>query len=892
MAISNKYNIVVKAVLDKVNLTKQITDIEKNLKPVKIPLQVGDKNNQSDALKTASKNVDALTKSHEKLAPRVKESGKAHDSLTTSIGKAIYKMVLWKVAGDMLFGTLRQAEEAVQYISDLNKEMTNIRMVTDMSAESAKNLSGEFNELAQAYGATTTEVAAGATEWFRQGKTQAETMDLIKSSIMLSKLANMESSVATEKLTAVMNGFNLTSEQSIGVLDRLVALDNNYATSVQEIITAMQKSSAVAQGAGVDFEHLAAMITVISSKTRQSAETIGDSMKTILTRMQTIKMGKFFEDETQSLSDVEAALAQPGIEIALRKSTREFRDMQDVIEDIGTRWNEFDDMQKSTIAGAMAGVRQADRFKTLMQNYPELANALKIELESGGIALSRYQIYLQSIEASTNRLKTAWEGLAMTILDSSIVNFFNNWAAAILDTITKIITLDVSITTLAQDVYGLFNALRGGGEWKPASNSLLGNIFKFLGNIKMGTAVDKTPISLTSGAGGGTGLEDSYLTSGGAASATKELSDNQKAYNDLLKMTIDMLKDKANAEKDALKDELDGYKSIIDARKKILDQQKEEKNYQDALAEKNKELSTIENELLEIQFDNSEWAKKRRLELEDEKAKKIKEIDKDQYDKSIDDQKDALDEEYDNYKKSIDARIKELDNYLSESGTLTQEAMDLLSDRSSGFYNELLEWNRRFGTGIDEDVIGKWNTAFNAIVTYSGGAVGAIGAVETAVKGLGNALDNLTWQEIPEGYGLPPDWMSKATQNDFDTRFQYRTSESGASDFDTRFEYRTHHAGGIVGGLPKIQEGETFAKLLNGEVVANNAQMKTFINNTLPNLVANVAGGGGVTISMPITIQGNADESTIPKFKNAVLDVINTAMKKRGYRNNVSAYSL
>ncbi len=168
MAVGNKYNIVVKAVLDKVNLTQQIKEIEKSIatKPVKIPLQLGDKNNQSDAIKTASKNVDTLTKSHEKLAPRVKESGKAHDSLTTSIGKAIYKMTLWKVAGDMLFGTLRQAEEAVQYISDLNKEMTNIRMVTDMSAESAKNLSGEFNELAQAYGATTTEVAAGATEWF------------------------------------------------------------------------------------------------------------------------------------------------------------------------------------------------------------------------------------------------------------------------------------------------------------------------------------------------------------------------------------------------------------------------------------------------------------------------------------------------------------------------------------------------------------------------------------------------------------------------------------------------------------------------------------------------------------------------------------------------------
>jgi TP901 family phage tail tape measure protein len=698
---------------------------------------------------------------------------------------------------------------------------------------------------------------------------------------MMSKLANMESSVATEKLTAVMNGFNLTAEQSIGVLDRLIVLDNNYATSTQEIITAMQRSSNVAQSVGVDFEHLAAYISIVSAKTRQSAETIGESFKTMFTRMSTIKMGKYFEDETQTISDVERALSQPGVEISLRKTNNEFRDMQDVIKEIGERWGEFDDMQQSTISTAIAGVRQADRFKALMLDYPEIAHALAIEMDSAGLAAERYRIQLESSEAATNRLTAAWEGFAMSVLNSDVLIFAKNWVAAILDSVTGLSWLDSALLALSanpifailEGIYGLITG-KAVGIWK-----LGADVFKYMGDIKMGTALGGKSSLTTSGAKSPFELEPSegsYTPTSSLSSSTQELSDNQKAYNDLLKMTIDMLKDKANAEKDALKDELDGYKDIIDARKKILDQMKEEKDYQDELAEKNKDLSDIENELLEIQFDNSEWAKKRRLELEEEKSEKIKDIENLQLDKSIDDQKEALDKEYDDYERYINAKIDALDDYLAASGDLTNEAIALLSEKSAAFYQELIEWNRKFGTGVDTDVTGKWEKAFSSIITFSNGATGALRETERAAMSTAEALARMN--------DLLANYYRASKDEDKDIR-----DALGLPPLPPIGQY---HSGGIVGGLPKIKESETFAKLLKGEVVANDSQMKNFINSTLPNLVASVSGGGGININMPINVAGSLDKSVLPELRSTILDTINKAMQIRGMKRSPNTFGL
>lgn len=81
-----------------------------------------------------------------------------------------------------------------------------------------------------------------------------------------------------------------------------------------------------------------------------------------------------------------------------------------------------------------------------------------------------------------------------------------------------------------------------------------------------------------------------------------------------------------------------------------------------------------------------------------------------------------------------------------------------------------------------------------------------------------------------------------------------------------------YHTGGFVADQVKIKSNETFAKLLNGELVSTPAQMDNFIKNTLPQL-AETAGGGAVIQNNSPLVQincGNITEEALPDFEKIV----------------------
>ena len=123
---------------------------------------------------------------------------------------------------------------------------------------------------------------ASASEWLRQGKTIAETKELIKSSMILSKIGVMDSKDATEKLTSTLNGFNLEAKNSMSIVDAVAKVDMIAATSSNELMTAYQRSASSAQEAGVTFQELTGYIATVSETTRRSASTTGESFDLIL----------------------------------------------------------------------------------------------------------------------------------------------------------------------------------------------------------------------------------------------------------------------------------------------------------------------------------------------------------------------------------------------------------------------------------------------------------------------------------------------------------------------------------------------------------------------------------------------------------------------------------
>jgi TP901 family phage tail tape measure protein len=178
----------------------------------------------------------------------------------------------------------------------------------------------------------------------RQGKTVAETQELLRSTMMLSKLGALDSATATDDLTSTLNSYNLSANEAASVVDKLVAVDNVAATSAGELAVALRYTAAAAQESGVTLDQLISYIGVISSTSRQSAESIGQAMKTMFTRMQDIKAGKIDEDGL-GINNVETALAR--VNIKLRDNQLNFRDMGTVLEEVAAKWNTLNEMEQA-----------------------------------------------------------------------------------------------------------------------------------------------------------------------------------------------------------------------------------------------------------------------------------------------------------------------------------------------------------------------------------------------------------------------------------------------------------------------------------------------------------------------------------------------------------------
>ena len=329
-----------------------------------------------------------------------------------------FKFLRFYLVGQQIVNLTRSIKDGIKYVQELDNALNRIRVITGETQEYVEKLGKSYNTLAKELGATTLEVVNGSVAWFRQGKTAQEAQELVKASIVESKLAAIDSAQATEYLTATLNGFKLESKDAMMVVDQMVAVDNVAATSVAELSVALQRASNSASDAGIELSRLLGYVGTVSSVTRKSASSIGESFKTMFARMADIKMGKIDEDG-MALSDVESALNR--IDIALRSSKTTFRDFDDVLDDVAKSWKELDDIERSNVAKAVAGIRQRENFLVLMNNYDKALELEGVALDSNGLALERYEIHLDSVQAKKDRLKATWESFYKSIFNVDVM---------------------------------------------------------------------------------------------------------------------------------------------------------------------------------------------------------------------------------------------------------------------------------------------------------------------------------------------------------------------------------------------------------------------------------------------------------------------------------------
>ena len=477
------YNIVIKARVDPSEIQAQLKQISKNT-----TLNVGTSASKTGGVKELNAELSKTEKTTKNLSSATKALSKDQMSLGQSLAHNVKAAATWAIAMTALYGTLRKVQEGVQFVYDLDNQMNNIQMITQDTDEATQKLAQTYNDLAKQLSSNTLDVAKNAEEWLRQGRTVEDTNTLIKTSMMFSKVGMLDSAQAAELLTSSINGYGLAASEAMSVVDKMSAIDVVAATSTKDLALALSQTASSAKIAGVSFDEILSYIAVVSDVTQKSAESIGNSFKTIFARIQQVKIGTLVDPESgEDLSNVDRVLKEYGI--SLRNAQGEFRDTGEVIDELNKKWKTLNSMQQSEIATTIAGVRQRENFLVLMQNYDKALKYQEVSLNSAGSAQEKFNIYQDSAAAATERLRAEFEALFMDI-DSKFIKGLINAGTATLEFINKAGGLQTILTT----ILGLLIAIKG--------EAIIGATVKgivSLGKVFAGTATAASTLSISLG---------------------------------------------------------------------------------------------------------------------------------------------------------------------------------------------------------------------------------------------------------------------------------------------------------------------------------------------------------------------------------------------------------
>jgi hypothetical protein len=198
-----------------------------------------------------------------------------------------------------------------------------------------------------------------------------------------------------------------------------------------------------------------------------------------------------------------------------------------------------------------------------------------------------------------------------------------------------------------------------------------------------------------------------------------EATDGAKdAVKDLVDYRIDMIKQGIEDEKDALDKKLDDLKDFYDKQKEMLQDAYDEEKYLDEQSEKRKAKSDIEAELARLERDDSAWAEKRKLELQEELADAEKELVDFEKDHALESAQDMLDKLYERQEEQIQSEIDLLDEKLNDPKALYNQALADIQSNTLALYEEMVAYNDKHGSGNAEDTKEMWDEAKESLDKY------------------------------------------------------------------------------------------------------------------------------------------------------------------------------
>lgn len=340
----------------------------------------------------------------------------------------------------------RALRSAYDTVKELDAVMTEMAVVTDFDLGDIWNQLPEYTARANELGVAISDAYEATTIFYQQGLKTEAAVALSNETLKMARIAGLDAAEATDRMTNALRGFNMelneTNAQRVDdVYNKLAAIS---ASNVDEISTAMTKVASLANNANMEFETTSAFLAQMIETTRESAETAGTALKTVVARFSEVKelysegelLGIDSEGEAIDVNKVSTALRTAGID--LNEYLTGMKGLDDIFIELAQKWDSLDIVQQRYIATMAAGSRQQSRFIAMMSDYDRTMELVNAANNSGGAANEMFEKTLDSLETKVNKLKNAWNEFIMAIADNDLIKGAVDALTGLLNTINKL----------------------------------------------------------------------------------------------------------------------------------------------------------------------------------------------------------------------------------------------------------------------------------------------------------------------------------------------------------------------------------------------------------------------------------------------------------------------
>lgn len=320
----------------------------------------------------------------------------------------------WQLTSSVLHGFVGSLEQAYGYSKNLDRSLNEIRIVSEKSAEDMARFAEQANKAAKALSTTTTNYTDASLIYYQQGLTDQEVLDRTETTIKMANVAGTTAETASQQLTAIWNNFYDGSQSLDHYADVMVKLGAATASSSDEISEGIEKFAAVANTVGLSYEYAASALATVTAQTRESASIVGTAFRTLFSRIQGLTQGETLDDGT-TLNKYSQALATVGVQI--KDTDGELKGMDEILDNLGSKWNTLAQDQKIALAETVAGVRQWTQLIALMDNWDFFKENLAMAQDADGALEQQAEIYAESWEAARDRTKAAAEDIYDSLIN-------------------------------------------------------------------------------------------------------------------------------------------------------------------------------------------------------------------------------------------------------------------------------------------------------------------------------------------------------------------------------------------------------------------------------------------------------------------------------------------